>query len=175
VTVATAPPTSGGGGATSGACTGTSGPLALKVSTVRAAGISPMLIFFNATGTTDSSITGSTTAFQDVSYTWNFGDNGASGTQNWIYGANPGKNSRNTASGGVASHLYITDGADTSYTVTVTANDGTNTASCSLAVTAYDPAGSNGFVGTNTTCVSSSARRLPGRGRSGGGGGKHTS
>jgi len=123
-----------------------------------------MLIFFNATGTTDSSITGSTTAFQDVSYTWNFGDNGASGTQNWIYGANPGKNSRNMASGGVASHLYITDGEDTSYTVTVTANDGTHTASCSLAVTAYDPAGSNGFVGTNTTCVSSSSTPVAGSG-----------
>jgi hypothetical protein len=148
--------------APAGACTGTSGALGLQVSTVRAAGISPLLVFFNATGTTDSSISGSTTTFQDVSYTWNFGDTGASGTQTWAYGANPGKNSRNTASGGVASHLYITDGSDASYTVTVTANDGTNIASCSLAVTAYDPAGSNGFAGTKTTCVSSSGTPVAG-------------
>ena len=53
-------------------------------------GISPLLVFFDATGTTDSAITGNTTAFQDVTYTWNFGDTGASGTDTWAYGSNPG-------------------------------------------------------------------------------------
>ena len=53
-------------------CTGTSGSLTLKVSAVRDTGISPFLVFFDATGTTDTSISGNTTAFQDVSYTWNF-------------------------------------------------------------------------------------------------------
>ena len=58
---------------------------------VRDTGISPLLVFFDATGTTDSSITGNTTAFQDVTYTWNFGDTGASGTDTWAYGSNPGQ------------------------------------------------------------------------------------
>src|SRR6195256_575100 len=145
------------------ACTGTSGPLSLKVNAVRAAGISPLLVFFDATGTTDSSIKGKT-AFQDVSYTWNFGDFGASGTDTWAYGANRGKNSRNTATGGGAAHLYVTPGADTAYTVTVTAHNGSNTASCQLGVTAHDPAGANGFAGTKTSCVSASGTPVPGSG-----------
>ena len=145
-------------------CTGSSGSLTLKASVVRDTGISPLLVFFDATGTTDSSITGNTTAFQDVTYTWNFGDTGASGTDTWIYGANPGKNSRNTATGGVAAHLYQTAGVDTAYVVTVTARDGSNTASCQLGVTAHDPAGSNGFAGTKTTCVSASGTPVPGSG-----------
>ena len=69
-----------------------------------------------------AAITGNTTAFQDVTYTWNFGDTGASGTDTWAYGANPGQNSRNSATGGVAAHLYVTAGADTAYTATVTAH-----------------------------------------------------
>ena len=145
-------------------CTGTSGPLTLKARVVRDVGISPLLVFFDATGTTDSSITGNTTTFQDVTYTWNFGDFGASGTDTWAYGSNAGHNSRNSATGGVAAHLYVTPGVDTAYMVTVTAHDGTNTASCQLGVTAYDPAGSNGFAGTKTTCVSASGTPTPGSG-----------
>src|SRR5882757_9899906 len=61
-------------------CPITSGPLTLKVSTVRSAGISPFLMFFDATGTTDTSVTGNATTFQHVTYTWNFGDFGTSGT-----------------------------------------------------------------------------------------------
>jgi hypothetical protein len=151
-------------GASAGACTGTDGPLSLKVSTVRAVGISPLLVFFDATGTTDSALGGKTTAFQDVSYTWNFGDFSASGTDTWAYGSNRGKNSRNTATGGVAAHLYVTPGADTAYTVTVTAHNGSNTASCQLGVTAHDPAGASGFAGTKTTCVSASGTPTPGSG-----------
>ena len=145
-------------------CTGTSGPLTLKAKAVRASGISPLLMFFDATGTTDSSINANTTTFQDVAYSWNFGDANPSGTGTWKYGSNGGHNSKNTASGGVAAHLYVTPGADTAYTVTVTANDGTNTASCQLGVTAYDPAGSNGFAGTKTACVSSSGTPVAGSG-----------
>src|SRR3984893_5168903 len=81
-------------------CTGTSGSLTLKASAVRDTGISPLLVFFDATGTTDTSISGKTTAFQDVAYTWNFGDTGASGTDPWAYGANRGHNSSNTATRG---------------------------------------------------------------------------
>lgn len=129
------------------ACPATSGPLTLNAKVTRATGISPLLVFFDATGTTDSSLKGNTTAFQDVAYSWTFGDPN-SGT--WAYGSNPGKNSRNTATGGIAAHLYVT-AADTTYPVKVTATDGTNTASCTLSVTAYNPAGLNGFA--STTCV----------------------
>jgi hypothetical protein len=145
-------------------CSASNGPLSLKVNAVRGTGISPFLVFFDATGTTDSSLTGKTTAFQDVSYSWNFGDNNASGTNTWEYGSNKGHNSRNSATGGVAAHLYITPGVDSSYTVTVTARNATSTASCQLEVTAYDPARSNGFAGTNTTCVSASGTPTPGSG-----------
>jgi hypothetical protein len=145
-------------------CTGTSGPLTLKVAAVRDTGISPFLVFFDATGTTDSAISSKATTFQDVTYTWNFGDTGTSGTDTWTYGANKGHNSRNTATGGVAAHLYVTPGSDTAYTVSVTARDGTNTASCQLGVTAYDPAGADGFAGPETTCASASGTPTPGSG-----------
>ena len=94
----------------------------------------------------------------------NFGDTGASGSGTWTYGANAGHNSKNTATGGIAAHLYVTSGTDTPYTATVTATDGTNTASCQVPVTAYDPAGANGFAGTKTTCVSASGTPVPGSG-----------
>ncbi len=131
---------------------------------MRDAGISPFLVFFDATGTTDTSLTSNTTAFQDVTYTWNFGDYGASGTDTWAYGSNKGHNSRNTATGGVAAHLYVTSGTDTAYTVTVTAHNGANAASCQFGVTAHDPAGANGFSGAKTTCVSASGTPTPGSG-----------
>ena len=146
------------------ACSGSSGPLTLKVSTVRSSGISPFLMFFDATGTTDTSVTGNATTFQHVTYTWNFGDFGASGTGVWAYGSNAGHNNKNTATGGIAAHLYVTPGVDTAYTATVTATDGTNTTSCQLGVTAYDPAGTHGFAGTQTTCVSASGTPVPGSG-----------
>jgi hypothetical protein len=141
-----------------------SGPLALKASAVRSSGISPLLMFFDATATTDSSLPPNRTAFQDVTYTWNFGDTGASGTDTWSYGSNAGKNSRNTATGGVAAHLYVTPDADSAYTVTVTARDEANTASCQLGVTAHEPSGSNGFPGRATTCVASSGTPVAGSG-----------
>jgi len=142
----------------------TSGPLTLNVTAIRTAGVSPFLMFFDATGTTDTSIAANTTTFQDVTYTWNFGDTGTSGTSTWAYGSNPGKNSRNTATGGIAAHLYVTAGTDTTYAATVTATDGTNTASCSVPVTAYDPSGANGFPATATTCVAAASTPVAGSG-----------
>jgi hypothetical protein len=70
----------------------------------------------------------------------------------------------NAGTGVVAAHLYRTAGSDGNYTATVTATDGTSTASCSVGVTAYDPSGSNGFPGTTTTCVSSSGTPVAGSG-----------
>jgi len=158
---APAPPTT----PAAASCTGSSGPLTLRASIPRTTGISPLMVFFDATGTTDSSVKANATAFQDVHYSWDFGDSGVSGAGGtWAYGSNPGRNSKNTASGGVAGHLYMTSGTDQAYTITVTADDGTNKASCKLGVTAYDPAGANGFAGTNTTCVSASGTPTPGAG-----------
>ncbi len=134
-------------------CSATSGGLTVRAVAVRKSGVSPLLMFFDATGTTSSAVTGNSTAFQDISYSWNFGDTGPSGTDSWAYASNAGRNSKNSASGAVTAHLYITNGADTTYPVTVTAYDGSNTASCQLQVTVYDPAGANGFQGTHTTCV----------------------
>jgi hypothetical protein len=144
-------------------CPVTVGTLNLNAVVTRSSGISPLLVFFDATGTTDSAITGNKTVFQDVSFSWNFGDNGASGTGTWAFGSNPNGNSKNAATGAIAAHLYIT-AADTTYSATVTAFDGTNTASCTLGVTAFDPSGSNGFSGTATTCASSSGTPIAGSG-----------
>jgi hypothetical protein len=145
-------------------CPVTSGPLTLRASSPRATGISQLLVFFDATATTDTAITGNMTPFQDVTYTWNFGDNGASGTSTWTNGSHPGANSRNTATGAIAAHLYITQGSDTPYTATVTATDGTNTASCTVTVTAFDPAGAHGFGGNKTVCQSASGTPVAGSG-----------
>jgi hypothetical protein len=145
-----------------GTCSAKSGSLQLSAKVVRKAGVSPLLEFFDATATTDSAVAMSVA--QDVTFKWSFGDTGASGSGKWAYGANPSVNSMNSASGIVAAHLYRTAGSDTTYTATVTATDGTNTASCNIRVTAYDPDGSNGFPGAATTCVSSSGKPVAGLG-----------
>src|SRR5258708_15237765 len=133
VSVRSTPPPTGS------SCSGTSGPLTLKVNAVRGSGISPFLMFFDATGTTDSSLSGRTTAFQDVSYSWNFGDTGASGTETWAHGANAGHNSKNTATGGGAAHLYVTPGPDIADDGNMTPRVGAKKAHCPLRVRATDP------------------------------------
>lgn len=143
-----------------GACTGpagSSGGLVATVTQPRSTGSDHLLVFFNATGTTDSNtLGGANNPFQDVTYSWDFGDSGASGTGTWSYGANPGGNSMNTATGAIASHLYIVpDGqGDTQFTAKLTAKDGANTVVCAAPViTVYDGSGSNGFPTTATVCV----------------------
>jgi hypothetical protein len=161
VTVSVATVTAAGGSS----CSSSSGGLTLQAKVVRTTGVSPLLVFFDATGTSDTTtLPGANNAFQDVSYSWNFGDTGASGSGTWAYGANAGHNSKNSATGAVAAHLYVTNGADTSYPVTVTAYDGTQTASCTLGVTAYDPVGANGFAGSATTCVAAASTPAAGSG-----------
>lgn len=145
------------------ACPVTVGTLTLSVTSPRTSGISPLLIFFDATTTTDSAtLAGANNPFQDVTYTWSFGDTLGSGTSTWAYGSNPNVNSRNSATGPVAAHLYETQGRDTKYTVTVTATDGTNTAVCSVGVTAFDPNGANAYA--TTVCQSSSGTPVAGSG-----------
>ncbi len=137
------------------------GSLSLNGGAVRASGVSPLAVFFDATATTS---TASSKPFSDIQYSWNFGDTGASGTGKWAYGSNPNNSSKNTATGAVAAHVYVTGGVDQVYTVTLTAFDGTNTASCQIAVTAFDPSGPNGYPASATTCVSSSGVPAPGLG-----------
>src|SRR5258708_1149774 len=76
----------------------------------------------------------------------------------------PGVNARNKATGGIAAHLFITEGRDTKYTATVTVKNGTSTAVCGVGVTVFDPSGSNGFPGTATTCVAASTTPVAGAG-----------
>lgn len=132
---------------TVGACPVTQGTLTVNAVPARVSGIAPLLVFFDATSTTDpANIPANGSVFQDVTFTWIFGDTGVSGTGTWVNGASHG--STNVASGPVAAHYYVVaDGAgDQPYTATVTATDGVNTASCTVApVTAYDPSGPNGF------------------------------
>jgi hypothetical protein len=151
------PPTTAGG-----SCSTTSGSLQLSAKVVRTSGISPLMAFFDASATTDSAAAVSVT--QDVHFAWSFGDSGASGDGKWGYGSNPSTNSMNAGTGIVVAHLYRTAGSDTGYTATVTATDGTNTASCNIGVTVYDPSGSNGFPAAATTCVSSSSTPVAGSG-----------
>lgn len=143
-----------------GACSGpagSSGGLVVSVGQPRVTGISPFLVFFSATATTDSNVLGgANNVFQDVYFSWDFGDSDASGTGKWATGSNPGGNSKNKATGGVASHLYIiADGeGDTPRTAQVTATDGTHTVTCTAPpVTVYDASGANGFPTTATVCA----------------------
>src|SRR5690348_13984888 len=149
VTVNVTTPVVVSGGAS---CSATSGGLVLRAKAVRSSGISPVLMFFDATGTSSTAVSGGHSAFQDVSYSWRFGDTGVSGSGTWAHGSNTGHNSKNSATGAVAAHLYVTS-SDSTYPVTVTAYDGTNNASCQLGVSAYAASGANGFPGSQTTCV----------------------
>jgi hypothetical protein len=144
-----------------GPCPVTSGGMTIPVTVSRSSAISPALIFFDTTGQAVGSATAGAsstviaanhTAFQDIAYSWNFGDEGTSGTGAWQFGSNPGGNSMNAAIGGVAAHVYAVTpgGGDKTFQATVTATDGTNTASCNVGVTVFDPMGPNGF--SSTTC-----------------------
>jgi hypothetical protein len=156
----TAPPANAG----SRPCPVTVGTLRISATASRVAGISPFLVFFDATRSTDTALTGNTAVVQDVYFSWKFGDSGISGARTWAYGSNPGGNSMGLATGPLVAHAYVTSGSDTNYAATVTAYDGANTASCSISVTAFDQGGPNGFPRGATTCIASSATPVAGLG-----------
>jgi len=142
------------------ACPVTVGTLTLKVTQPRTTGVAPFLAFFDATTTTETAtIGGVNSTFNDVYYTWDFGDTGISGQGTWANGAN-GINQKNKATGPVAAHLYVLPTAsttDTNYTAQVWATDGTNIATCTVPVTVFAPSGTtNGFSAANTFCASTS-------------------
>lgn len=136
------------------ACPQTSGTLTLNATSPRVSGTSPLLVFFDAAGTTDSSITGNQSVFQDVIFNWNFGDGGTvSGQGVWRFGSKSGYQSKNIATGGMAAHLYQTSGSNKSYIAIVSAVNPSGTkVTCSVAVgTVTDP--SNAYPTTATKCV----------------------
>lgn len=121
----------------------------------RLSGVAPLSVFFDATTT---SAIATTRPFHDLEYRWNFGENigvlaALPGGANWINGSTQGN--RNSATGPVAGHVYETPGT---YTVTLSATDGTNTVlnSCTQIVV-QDP--DLVFADTKTTCVA--ATNLP--------------
>ena len=143
----------------------------------RFTGVAPLSVFFDASGTTSTT---AANAFHDFEYRWDFDDyvkdqngnyilQGGSkelnlsppivGTSTWNMGSKPGTNSRNTATGPVASHVYETPGI---YTVLLTAYDGTNKASNSCAqIVVQDP--NTVFSRANTICVGASTTPVQGQ------------
>ena len=128
---------------------------ALTVSVVpsRTSGVAPLAVFFDASGTT-----GAGRPFHDIEYRWNFGEDPAvlatlPGGANWTNGSTKG--SRNLATGPVAGHVFETPGT---YTVTLSAFDGTNTATATTTITV------TAISGANTFCVSSNSVPVAGVG-----------
>ena len=127
-------------------------PLKVTVSAInvamlvsRSTCVAPCSVFFDTVGTTSAAVT--SYPFHEVEYRWNFGD---SGSGSWTYGS--GSNtSKNVHYGPVAAHVYETAGT---YTATLTAYDGTNTASQTQTITVSDP--DTYFSTTNTICVNAS-------------------
>jgi len=122
-----------------------SGAISLRAQAARVAGVAPLGVFFDATATTSSA---TTMPFHEIEYRWNFDD---AGSGVWAFGSRAGVSSRNLATGPVASHLFETPGTRN---VTVTAFDGTNTATCNIQVIVSDPEPQ--FSGS-TLCVDTGA------------------
>jgi hypothetical protein len=141
------------GGMISG-CSTTGSTSAITLSNVpsRYTGVAPLSVYFNAAGTTATS---TTRPFHDLDYRWDFGDaagSPVSGTTWATTGARAGVGSRNTAIGAQGAHVFESPGT---YTVTLTATDGTNTVTNNCArIVVQDPEAV--FAGTNTICISTS-------------------
>jgi PKD repeat protein len=105
----------------------------------RVSGTAPLAVHFDATASTSSAVGD---AFRQVTYTFDYGDSG-SGT--W----STNSQSKNSDSGGpLGAHVYETAGT---YTVTVTADDGTTSASTTVSITVSNP--DTVYSGTNTICI----------------------
>ena len=134
-------------------------PINLSAIQSRTSGIAPLAVFFDASGTGSVGVT--SYPFHEIQYSWNFGDSVAgaattcgavvAGEGFWACGSRVGTSSKNIAYGPVAAHVFETAGT---YTVTLTAYDGTNTATQTMTVTVTSA--DDGFPTTNTICVSTS-------------------
>lgn len=137
--------------------TGATGAIALSNVPSRTTGVAPLSVFFDATGTT---ATATKQPFHDLEYRWDFGNPAGSpvnGTT-WKTGSKAGVNSRNTATGPETSHVYETPGT---YTVALTATDGTNKVSSCTQIVVQDP--NTVFSGTNTICVGATSTPVQGQ------------
>ena len=128
-----------------------SGNISLSLVPARTAGVAPLSVFFDATGTTAPTLT--PRPFHDIEYQWNFGDPLGSpvlGTT-WSTGSRAGSSSRNLAKGPVTAHVFERPGT---YTVTLSARHGANTAATTTTITVTDP---NVVFAGNTTCFSNTS------------------
>jgi hypothetical protein len=130
--------------------TGNTGIITASAVASRYSGVAPLAVFFDATGTTAT--TAPTRPFHDLEYRWSFSDGGSG---NWgPAGSRPGAgNSRNSATGPMAVHVFETAGT---YSVSVQITDGTNTVTndC-IQIAVLDP--DVVFAGNQTVCLSRTA------------------
>src|SRR5437773_2944869 len=115
------------------------GPIQLALVASRVSGVAPLAVFFDATGTTANA---TSRPFHELEYRWDFGDPGSG---SW---STTGL-SKNSTTGGVAAHVFEVPGT---YTVSLTATDGTSIAGSSVQITVQNP--DLVFAGGNTVCVS---------------------
>ena len=143
-------------GASSISTNNTTGGSAITLSLLpaRTSGVAPLAVFFDATGTAANS---TTRPIHELEYRWNFGD--PAGGATWATGAQAGLSSKNLATGPVAAHVFETPGT---YTVSVSAFDGTNVATTTTTITVRDPV--TVFSGNNTVCVAASILPVAGSG-----------
>lgn len=115
----------------------------------RTSGVAPLAVFFDASGTTDSS---TSLPFHELSYSWNFGDSGG--------GTFPTDGaSKNTATGPVTAHVFET-GSVTPYTVTLTVTNGTLQSQTTVQITANVP--DTVYAGTATIAIGASTLPVAG-------------
>ncbi|MEP7302068.1 MAG: hypothetical protein ABI699_11105, partial [Caldimonas sp.] len=122
------------------------GATRLSVGVGRATGVAPLAVFFDATGTVSSD---TARPFHDIEYRWDFGETNGAGVGTWSQGSRPGLNSRNSAIGPVAGHVFETPGV---YTVSVA--DAPRTVSYQCQINVEDP--DVVFAGARTSCFSTS-------------------
>jgi len=147
--------------------TSSNGHITLNVSQPRSSAISPFLAFFDATGSTDTTVTGNASVFEQDVFTWNYNDTSpVSGAGIWPFGSGSAWNGKNISTGADGAHMYYTDGSGNENfqsTVTMT-NPSGDTVSCVVGGTVLDPEGADGFPGTATTCVAASTTPVAGAG-----------
>lgn len=114
--------------------------LTAKIAATRVSGTAPLAVQFDSTGTTASN---GVDTFRQVTYSYDFGDNRG---LTWAIG---GKSKNTEVGGPLASHVFDVPGT---YTVKVSATDGTNSSTNYVTITVADPA--SVYAGTKTVCVS---------------------
>jgi hypothetical protein len=136
---------------------GATSAITVSATPSRINGIAPLSVFFDASATRASA---TARPFHDLEYRWSFGD--PAGGAVWATGSGAGigsNNSKNAATGPMASHVFESAGT---YTVCVTVTDGANTAARPVTITVTSPDSAPEFAGAATLCVDSRARPVAG-------------